>query len=601
METKVLFGRDWMKLMKGFAWFRKRLALRIAAVVLVVILLLSSGYIWLQISNTKKAANEVIASVGKRMAASYSGQLDTKSLEQFLSNPQENDLYWSIRQELDQYRTRIGALYVYIVRIDESRRPLIMIDGQPKGSDVASPINELTDIPADAIETLLAGQTANSPLLDNPQYGTYISAYAPIKRPDGTVVGVLGIDTDAAVIESIASGVIRENTPIYLLMVFMTLLGLGLIVWVLFRAFRPLKRIVSGAEHIAAGEFAAANREMLAHPVRSEDEVGAMYRAIVNMSTHLNAIVGGMVANIARTSDQVAVSSDRFAAEARQLLDMNTRVSEASYRVAEGASAQRVSTEDSASSMEEIANIVQSVSEASSEVSDASAEALESAEAGKATIGRMNGQIRTIAAAAEEAAGRVAILRDSSREIEGALAAVSQIANQTKLLALNASIEAARAGEHGAGFAVVAGEVRKLADDAFVSTERIASLLQNMKNESQLISEAMEHGSREVRIGEVLSAEAEESFAKVVDMFRRVSGQIQEISAATQQMTAGSEEVSASVAAIAEIAKASSDETAQIRELTDQQLHIVRQFADSAAELSGMTHHLLEAVKRVKV
>ncbi|NHN31666.1 methyl-accepting chemotaxis protein [Paenibacillus agricola] len=587
--------------MKGFTWFRKRLAFRIAAVIVVVIVLLSSGYIWLQISNTKIVATEVITSYGSRMADSYSKQLDAGRLQQFLKNPQENDVYWTIRQELDLFRTQIGALYVYIVRIDESQRPLIIIDGQPKGSEVASPINEVTDIPASAVQTLLKGQMANSPLIDNPEYGKYISSYAPIKLSDGTVIGVIGIDTEASVTDSIASSVIRESAPFYMLMVIMALLGLGLIVGVLIRAFNPFKWIVTGAENIAAGEFAKANKLLLEHPVRSEDEIGAMYRAIVKMSVSLNSIVGGIVSNIAQTSDQLVVASDRSATEAQQLLQINVQVNEAANQLAEGASTQRTSSEESARAMEEITTTIQRISEAAEAVSDASLKALESAEAGRSTMGRMNGQIGTISANTEEAVRRVSVLRNYSHEIAGALTAISEIANQTKLLALNASIEAARAGEHGAGFAVVAGEVRKLAEGATSSTQLIASLLHNVQNESLRISEAMEIGSKEVYTGKVLSEEAEESFTNVVEMFRLVTGQIHDISAATEQISAGSEEVSASVVEITDIAKASSEQTLQIRELADQQLEIVRHVADAAAELSGMTHHLREAVKQIKV
>lgn len=587
--------------MSWFATIKKRLALRIAAVVMVVILLLSAGYIWLQTSNAKTAAAEVITSYGTRMADSYSKQLDTSRLEQFLKNPQENDLYWSLRQEMDRYRTQIGALYVYFVRIDESKRPLIMIDGQPKDSDSASPINEVTDIPPDAVESLLAGKTASSELIDNPQYGKYISSYAPIKRSDGTVLGVIGIDTEAGVIGSIASSVIRESVPYYVLMIIMTLLGLGLIVWVLLRAFEPLRRIVSGAELIAVGEFAEANKILMERPVKSEDEIGAMYQAIVQMSVSLNAIVGRMVSNIAQMSDQLVVSSDRFATDAGHLLEMNTRVNKAANEVADGARTQRTSSEESARSMEEITVTIQRISEASLTVSDASLNALENAEAGQRTIERMDRQIQTISSATEEAVKRVSTLREYSREIEGALAAVSEIANQTKLLALNASIEAARAGEHGAGFAVVAGEVRKLAEDAFGSTRQIAALLHNVQSESLRISEAMEVGAEEVRTGASLSGEAQASFANVVEMFRLVTEQIQDISAATEQMTAGSEEVSATVIEISDIAKATSDQTLHIGELTDKQLDIVRYFADSAAQLSGMTHQLRESVQQIKV
>jgi len=587
--------------MRWFDWIKRRLAGKNAASVMGVIILLSSGYLFLQISNAKKAAEDVIATYGIRMAGSYSKQLNTARLEQFMKNPQENDLYWSIRQELDLYRTQIGALYVYFVRIDEGGRPLIMIDGQPKESDSASPINEVTDISAESVQLLLKGQTASSSIIDNPQYGKYISSYAPVRRPDGTVLGVIGIDTDAAVLDSISAGVIRENVPFYLLLAAMTLAALGLIAWVLVQALSPLRWIVSGAEQIAGGELAQANKLLLDHPVKSRDEIGAVYQAMVQMSVSLNSIVGNIVSNIAQTSEQLVASSDRFSEEARHVLEMNTRVNAAVSRVAEGAFTQSLTSDESGRSMEEITIAIQRVSEASLTVSDASRQALDHAESGRSTIQHMNRQMQAISAAAAEAVQRVSALNGYSHEIEGALSAISDIANQTKLLALNASIEAARAGEHGAGFAVVAGEVRKLADDAADSAQQIGSLLHHVQQESLHISEAMEKSSAEVQSGTALAEEAERRLASVVDRFRFVAEQIHDISAATEQMSAGSEEVAASVIGIADIAKDSSEQTKQIRELTDIQLNAVRHIAASAEALSGMTHDMREAVKQVKV
>ncbi|UQZ84673.1 Methyl-accepting chemotaxis protein McpB [Paenibacillus konkukensis] len=587
--------------MKWFASIRKRLALRIAAAVMAVMIVLSAGYLYMQVRNTETAAEKVIASYGIRMADSYSKQLDAARLEQFMKNPEENDTYWSIRQEMDLFRKEIGALYVYVVRIDESRRPLIMIDGQPKDSDAASPINEVTDISPESVDVLLKGETTSSPIIDNPQYGKYISSYAPIVRADGSVIGVLGIDTDAAVVDSIAASVIKDGIPYYVLLILMTLAGLGLVAWVLVRALSPLKWIVSGAESIAVGELGRASQLLQDHPVRSSDEIGAVYQAMTQMSSGLNAIIGKIVSNISQTSEQLVLSSDRFTAEAQQVLEMNTRVNKAVGRVADGAQAQSLSSDESSRSMEEMATAIQRISEASLTVSDASLKALENAETGRETIRQMNRQIHTIASAAEETVGRVTVLRDHSREIEGVLTAISDIANQTKLLALNASIEAARAGEHGAGFAVVAGEVRKLAEDASDSAQLISTLLHNVQNESLRISEAMESGAREIKAGTELSGAAEESLTRVVEMFRFVSEQIHDISAATEQMYAGSEEVAASVVGIADIAKASSDQTREIRALTDTQLDVVKQIADSAAALSGMTHDMREAVKQIKV
>jgi methyl-accepting chemotaxis protein len=145
---------------------------------------------------------------------------------------------------------------------------------------------------------------------------------------------------------------------------------------------------------------------------------------------------------------------------------MNTKVNVSIQMLAEGANTQQSSTNESAHSMEEMATAIQRISEASLTASDASMNALESAESGQTIVKNMNGQFVTITSATEEALNRAALLRGHSQEIGVALSSISDIAEQTKLLALNASIEAARAGEHGAGFAVVAGEVRKLADNA---------------------------------------------------------------------------------------------------------------------------------------
>ncbi|WP_183184772.1 MULTISPECIES: methyl-accepting chemotaxis protein [Brevibacillus] len=121
----------------------------------------------------------------------------------------------------------------------------------------------------------------------------------------------------------------------------------------------------------------------------------------------------------------------------------------------------------------------------------ASQQALDKAESGTVTINEMKDQVQVIASVTHETNASVSVLNRYSLQIGEVLRSISQIANQTKLLALNASIEAARAGEHGSGFAVVAGEVRKLAEESTSATDQIASLLYNIQHESSIISEKM--------------------------------------------------------------------------------------------------------------
>lgn len=588
-------------MLHSVAWFRRHLVVRLVTAVMIVILALSAGYITMEFRNAKHAGVEAISSYGMRLSESYAKGMDAGKLEQFLKDPKENDLYWNIRQELDQYRTQIGALYVYVVRFDEQRKPFLMIDGQPKGSDVASPINEETDITDAEIDILLKGDSASSEMIDNPKYGKYISTYTPVKNAEGKVIAAFGIDTAAGVTEQISSRVIKSNLPVYGLMLVLTIAALGLVMLFVSRALRPLQWVGAGAESIAKGDFISARQQLAANPVRSIDEIGTVYNAMMKMSNEINDMLRTIVSNVSHTSHQFVVTTQHFNVQAHRLLEMNTNVNASLQVVADGANTVQSSTSESARSMEEMATAIQRISEASLTVSDASDNALQSAQSGQTIVRNMNGQFVTITTATEEALRRAALLRGHSQEIGVALSAISDISEQTKLLALNASIEAARAGEHGAGFAVVAGEVRKLADHAADSAKLIAALLQNIHREIERMGEAMEAGMSEIQTGADLSKKAEEFFRHIVEQFRFVSEQIQDISSVTEQMSAGSEEVAASVVDIAHIAKSSSDGTSNIHQLTYEQLKIAQEIADSADALSGLTDEMRKSIEQIKV
>ncbi len=115
------------------------------------------------------------------------------------------------------------------------------------------------------------------------------------------------------------------------------------------------------------------------------------------------------------------------------------------------------------------------------------------------------------------------------------------------------------------------------------------------------MGEAMEEGMKEIRTGAGLTMKAEAFFSHIVEQFRYVSEQIHDISSATEQMSAGAEEVTASVIDIANIAKASSDGTVNIHKLTQDQLKIAQEIADSATALSGLTDEMRLSIQRINV
>ncbi|TMV52785.1 HAMP domain-containing protein [Paenibacillus mesophilus] len=580
---------------------KKHLTARILVVITAVMVAIAAGNVVTQLIQTKAAVEEAVNSYNMRIAESYAGQLKPERYAEFLQRPQEGDLYWSLRQELNVFRTQIGARYVYFVKFDENNEPRIMIDGLPPGDSSASPINELADMPPDAVKKVMAGGKASTPIIENPEYGTYISAYASVKNANGTLVGALGIDTDADVFDRLAANVVKSSVPLYALILTITIAGIAIVVWFVRRALKPLPTLTVSAELMAGGDLAQASRTLRAMPVRSEDEIGTAYKAMLTMSGNLHERVRGLVVNMDQTSDQLVASTGMFAGHAEQMLQLGETMNESVQHIYAGAQSQKQSADDSAVAMEQISQGIMRIAESSATVSDAAIRALEIARAGEEAMERLNGQIGDISTSAAQTLDNAKLLKTYTDEIDDVLGAVREFAEQTKLLALNASIEAARAGEHGQGFTVVAKEVRKLADASSSAVRQITELLGNIGKESGKISEEMEGASRDISIGVRLSAEAAESFQHTVAAFRLVSEQIVDISATTEQLSAGSEEVAATVGSIADIANKVSEQSGQIRSLSGQQLDRMKQVSEASAILTDNTREMREAIKQVNV
>ncbi len=199
-------------------------------------------------------------------------------------------------------------------------------------------------------------------------------------------------------------------------------------------------------------------------------------------------------------------------------------------------------------------------------------------------VNRTVKDIDAIAVTAAESARIVQTLGNRSKEIGNIIGTISDIADQTNLLALNAAIEAARAGEHGRGFAVVADEVRKLAEQTTTATKEIEQTIGSIRTEVEKAITAMDDTASKVKSGVALANESGKALDHIVTGVTGLQGMIQQIASATEEMSATTDEIAKDIGHIANSAKENSS--------------AAEQTTQSSVEMSNLAVNLQQIVGR---
>jgi len=297
---------------------------------------------------------------------------------------------------------------------------------------------------------------------------------------------------------------------------------------------QPLTASAKMAEEIAANNLAVADID-----VTSEDELGQAGTALNRMKNNLREIIQ----SIAGTAEHVASASEEISSSASQQ--------------AQGAETQKDQTTQVATAMQEMSATVMQVSDNSNKAAEASRKAAETDRHGGAIVEETLGKMRNIASSVSGTARKMEELGKSSDQIGRIIGVIDDIADQTNLLALNAAIEAARAGEQGRGFAVVADEVRKLAERTTTATKEIAQMIKNIQNETKVAVTAMEEGTKQVEQGVTSTAQAGDALKEIIQMAEEVGEMITHIATAATEQSAASGEINQNMDQIARLVKES--------------------------------------------
>lgn len=331
--------------------------------------------------------------------------------------------------------------------------------------------------------------------------------------------------------------------------------------------------------------------------LRTRDELALVGEAFNKMADSFNE----MIAKTKEVSEQVAASSEELTASAEQTSQATEQITNDVQKVAQGTETQLQGTEESARSLEEMASGIQRNAEKMASVTELSGEAMEQAKEGGRYVQETVNQMQQISTSVEGTDRVIRMLDQRSKEIGKMLEVITNIAEQTNLLALNAAIEAARAGEHGRGFAIVADEVRQLAEQSGQSAKQIGELVGEIQRDMHQSVQSMGTVKSDVVSGTEKAQLTEQKFQQIITAMQSISDQIQDVSATTQQLSAGSQQVSASVSQVADIAREASQNTQNVVAATEEQLASMEEITASAGSLSKMAEELQELIARFKI
>ena len=275
-------------------------------------------------------------------------------------------------------------------------------------------------------------------------------------------------------------------------------------------------------------------------PVVRQDEIGATAEALNRLIDTLQ----GNLKGIQTRAETVARSA--------------TAMSTTSGQVATAAHQQSEAASHMAATVEELTVSINHVGDRAQEADRLSSESEKLAQSGEAIIGRTVDDINLIPSTVNSAAESIRNLERHSQEIANVVAVIKEVADQTNLLALNAAIEAARAGEQGRGFAVVADEVRKLAERTATSTQEIASTIETMRSTACAATSGMESVVSEVKRGVESAREASDAIRKIGAGSRQSLEMVNEITSAIHEQASAMTSIAQQVERIAQMSEESS-------------------------------------------
>jgi len=577
-----------------------KLSNKIILMLLMTIVALLIGFIVTTIYTAKSAVNKTMGTQAVAMAGNIAKQLNVDDYIELSKSPSESKLYWELREELNGLREQNGVLYAYTFAVpQEDQKVRFLVDGMPKDDqENAGSINsESSSTYYKDLEKVISTGSYYSAILHS-DFGDYLSGTVPLKDASGTIVAFVGVDIEATQVSGVTNAVLTSVLPALIaIMLILTAILMYIVYRYVNRSLKPLSYLGEAAESFAQGDIEEATKAVEQIQFKNKNEITifaqAFKESLIKLKDtfqtiqHRTVALQEVVGKIDATSQQVEAS--------------NLKIADSIIEIAAGSEQHQQNNNEVVLTMNEMSIGIQRLADSTSEIAESSTAMTGLVESNVNHSHEVVSQIQNVESSVLRTAGHVEEMGNRFRSIEDMVQVITNIADQTNLLALNAAIEAARAGEAGKGFAVVADEVRKLAEMSKTSADDIQKHLISFKDITERALSEMARSTEDVQAGNIAVQHIGTSLSQILQSVVLVNNKIQDDSAVIEQMSAGSEEILATIEQMQSIAQQSAIGTKEVATASDLQVAMVTELNDVVEILERTSKEVIEAINTFKL